>query len=53
MEGSEHTVDSSHCPAEMHVITFKSAYLTQEAALKEQDGCATLVYFFQVGKYQH
>ncbi|KAJ8919119.1 hypothetical protein NQ315_012104 [Exocentrus adspersus] len=48
MEGSEHTVDGSHCPAEMHVITFKSSYLTQASALKEQDGCATLVYFFKL-----
>ncbi|XP_018569032.1 carbonic anhydrase 2-like [Anoplophora glabripennis] len=48
MEGSEHTIDGSQYPAEMHVITFKSAYLTQEAALKEQDGCATLVYLFKL-----
>ncbi|KAJ8938106.1 hypothetical protein NQ314_011602 [Rhamnusium bicolor] len=48
MEGSEHTVDGGRLPAEMHVVTFKSCYLTQEAALKEQDGCATLVYFFKL-----
>ncbi|KAJ8967843.1 hypothetical protein NQ317_005514 [Molorchus minor] len=48
MEGSEHTVDSGRQPGEMHVVMFKSSYLTQEAALKEQDGCATLVYFFKL-----
>lgn len=48
MEGSEHTIDSVKYPAEMHVVTFKSSYLTQEAALKEQDGCATLVYIFKL-----
>lgn len=48
MEGSEHTIDGVQYPAEMHVVTFKSSYLTQEAALKEQDGCATLVYVFKL-----
>lgn len=48
MEGSEHTIDGSKYPAEMHVVTFKSSYLTQEAALKEQDGCTTLVYIFKL-----
>nr|XP_023011991.1 carbonic anhydrase 3-like [Leptinotarsa decemlineata] len=48
MEGSEHSVDGTSYPAEMHVVTFKSCYLTQEAALKEQDGCATLVYLFKL-----
>ncbi|CAH1995988.1 unnamed protein product [Acanthoscelides obtectus] len=48
LEGSEHAVDGVKYPAEMHVILFKSSYLTQEAALKEQDGCAALVYFFKL-----
>nr|CAH7764194.1 unnamed protein product [Callosobruchus chinensis] len=48
MEGSEHSVDGVKYPAEMHVVLFKSSYLTQEAALKEQDGCASLVYFFKL-----
>lgn len=48
MEGSEHTIDGTKYPAEMHVVTFKSSYLTQEAALKEQDGCAVLVYIFKL-----
>ncbi|CAG9864188.1 unnamed protein product [Phyllotreta striolata] len=47
LEGSEHTIDGSKQPAEMHVVFFKSCYLTQEAALKEHDGCATLTYLIQ------
>ncbi|KAF2880446.1 hypothetical protein ILUMI_25724 [Ignelater luminosus] len=48
MEGSEHTVDGSHLPLEMHVVHFKSCYLTQEAALKEKDGMVVLAYFFKL-----
>lgn len=48
MEGSEHTIDGVKYPAEMHVVTFKSSYLTQAAALKEQDGCTALVYLFKL-----
>ncbi|XP_022920688.1 carbonic anhydrase 3-like [Onthophagus taurus] len=48
MEGSEHTVDGSQQPLEMHVVLFKSCYLTQEAALKKKDGIVVLVYFFRL-----
>lgn len=48
MEGSEHTVDGGQQPLEMHVVHFKSCYLTQEAALKEKDGIVVLAYFFRV-----
>lgn len=48
MEGSEHTIDGSALPGEMHVVTFKSCYLTQESALKEKDGVAVISYFFKV-----
>lgn len=48
MEGSEHTIDGSHMPLEMHVVLFKSCYLTQESALKKKDGIAVLAYFFKV-----
>lgn len=48
LEGSEHTVDGAQQPLEMHVVFFKSCYLTQEAALKEKDGIAVLAYFFRV-----
>lgn len=47
-EGSEHTVDGQHYPLEMHVVHFKSSYLTQEHALTEKDGICVLVYFFKV-----
>ncbi|XP_050308548.1 carbonic anhydrase 2-like [Anthonomus grandis grandis] len=48
MEGSEHTVDDSYYPGELHVVLFKSCYLTQESALKEKDGVAILVYFLKL-----
>lgn len=48
MEGSEHTIDGTHAPLEMHVVLFKSCYLTQESALKKKDGIAVLAYFFKV-----
>uniref|UniRef100_A0A1B6CEM1 Alpha-carbonic anhydrase domain-containing protein n=3 Tax=Clastoptera arizonana TaxID=38151 RepID=A0A1B6CEM1_9HEMI len=47
-EGSDHTIDGISYPMEMHVVFFKSTYLTQEAALKENDGVIILVYFFKV-----
>lgn len=50
MEGSEHRIDGSQQPLEMHVVLFKSCYLTQEAALKKKDGIVVLVYFFKVRK---
>ncbi|KAF7286222.1 hypothetical protein GWI33_006910 [Rhynchophorus ferrugineus] len=53
MEGSEHTVDGCHHPGEMHVVTFKSCYLTQESALKETDGVAILVYLFKLQDEAH
>ncbi|XP_056635272.1 carbonic anhydrase 3-like [Diorhabda sublineata] len=48
MEGSEHTMDGCKYPVELHAIFFKSCYLTQESALKEQDGIAALVYLFKI-----
>lgn len=48
MEGSEHTVDGCQYPLEMHVVMFKSCYLTQESALKEKDGIAILVFLLKV-----
>uniref|UniRef100_A0A1B6C4J9 Alpha-carbonic anhydrase domain-containing protein n=1 Tax=Clastoptera arizonana TaxID=38151 RepID=A0A1B6C4J9_9HEMI len=47
-EGSDHTIDGISYPMEMHVVFFKSTYLTQEAALKENDGVIILVYFFKL-----
>ncbi|KAF5271826.1 hypothetical protein FQR65_LT05057 [Abscondita terminalis] len=48
MEGSEHTVDGVKYPLEMHVVFFKSEYKTHQAALKERDGIAVLVYLFKL-----
>ncbi|KAK9882182.1 hypothetical protein WA026_019696 [Henosepilachna vigintioctopunctata] len=48
MEGSEHTVDGAAFPGEMHVVAFKSCYLTQESALKEKDGVVVISYLFKL-----
>ncbi|ENN78979.1 hypothetical protein YQE_04563, partial [Dendroctonus ponderosae] len=48
MEGSEHTIDGRQFPGELHVVLFKSCYLTQEAALKERDGVVILVYILNL-----
>ncbi|XP_047001320.1 carbonic anhydrase 4-like [Schistocerca americana] len=47
-EGSEHTLQGDSFPLEMHMVLFKSRYLTQEAALKEMDGVVEVAYFFQL-----
>ncbi|XP_049775952.1 carbonic anhydrase 2-like [Schistocerca cancellata] len=49
-EGSEHTLQGDSFPLEMHMVLFKSRYLTQEAALKEMDGVVEVAYFFQLAK---
>lgn len=33
----------------MHVLLFKSTYDRPKTALRERDGVAALVYFFEVG----
>uniref|UniRef100_A0A1B6MLP7 Carbonic anhydrase n=1 Tax=Graphocephala atropunctata TaxID=36148 RepID=A0A1B6MLP7_9HEMI len=43
-EGSEHSVDGSCYPLEMHAVFYKSQYHTQDEALKEGDGIVVLVY---------
>ncbi|XP_018328337.1 carbonic anhydrase 2-like isoform X2 [Agrilus planipennis] len=48
MEGSEHTVDGVQLPLEMHVVHFKTEYLTHEKAVKQPDGIAIVVYLFQL-----
>lgn len=48
MEGSEHTVDKSHLPMEMHVVHYKKEYGTHHRALTRKDGIVVLVYFFKV-----
>ncbi|XP_069686142.1 uncharacterized protein [Periplaneta americana] len=47
-EGSEHTVEGTSFPMEMHVVHFKTCYLTQESALREKDGMVIIVYFFKL-----
>ncbi|CAH0559003.1 unnamed protein product [Brassicogethes aeneus] len=53
MEGSEHTTDGMKHPAELHVVTYKSCYSTQEAALKHVDGIVILVYFIRLKGGDH
>ncbi|XP_026470636.1 carbonic anhydrase 2-like [Ctenocephalides felis] len=48
MEGSEHTVDGTQMPMEMHVVHFKTSYLTQESALREKDGVVLVAYLFKL-----
>ncbi|XP_049870343.1 carbonic anhydrase 2-like [Pectinophora gossypiella] len=48
MDGSEHSVDNRKHPAEMHVSFFKSEYLTQEEALKHDDGVVMFCYIIKM-----
>ena len=36
-------------PLELHVMCFKTEYLTMEQAMKELDGIIVLAYLYQVG----
>ncbi|KAM3967331.1 carbonic anhydrase 1 [Aphomia sociella] len=49
MEGSEHTVDQRRYPGEMQVTYFKSDYMTQEEALRHNDGVAIICYLIKYG----
>lgn len=45
-----HYIISFRHPMEMHVVYFKSCYLTQEAALREKDGVVIVAYICKVIK---
>ncbi|XP_054288225.1 carbonic anhydrase 2-like [Macrosteles quadrilineatus] len=47
-EGSEHTVRGICYPMEMHVVFYKTEYLTQAAALRHDDGIVILAYLFRL-----
>ncbi|KAG8263779.1 hypothetical protein J6590_024006 [Homalodisca vitripennis] len=47
-EGSEHTAGGIKYPLEMHVVFYKTGYLTQPAALKHDDGIVTVVYLIKL-----
>ena len=40
--GSEHTINSVHYPAEMHIVHFNSKYRNVEEAARQSDGLAVL-----------
>ncbi|KAJ8668368.1 hypothetical protein QAD02_010031 [Eretmocerus hayati] len=48
MVGSEHYLDGCCMPMELHAVHFKADYLSQEAASREKDGLAILVYLFRL-----
>ncbi|XP_053692003.1 carbonic anhydrase 13-like [Sabethes cyaneus] len=48
VEGSEHTIDGTPLPLEMHVVHFNDQYDTLEDALKHIGGVLCLVYFFSL-----
>ncbi|KAB0801788.1 hypothetical protein PPYR_03974 [Photinus pyralis] len=48
MKGSEHSADGVTYPLEMHVVYFRSMYVTHEAALRQKDGVAVFVYLFKL-----
>ncbi|XP_046673570.1 uncharacterized protein LOC124362801 [Homalodisca vitripennis] len=43
-DGSEHSIDGSCYPLEIHAVFYKSQYLTQDAALQKDDGIVVIVY---------
>ncbi|KAG8242118.1 hypothetical protein J6590_072250 [Homalodisca vitripennis] len=47
-EGSEHTIDGMSYPMEMHLVFFKSQYLTQETALQKDDGIVIIAYLVRL-----
>ncbi|XP_070526396.1 carbonic anhydrase 1, partial [Cardiocondyla obscurior] len=51
MDGSEHYVDGGSMPMELHAVHYNSDYGTQMSALRQNDGIAIVIYFFQVLKY--
>ncbi|XP_047984367.1 carbonic anhydrase 1-like [Leguminivora glycinivorella] len=49
MEGSDHTVDKRRYPAEMQVTYFRAQYMTQQEALKYEDGVVVVCYVIKYG----
>nr|KAF7410686.1 hypothetical protein H0235_013293 [Vespula pensylvanica] len=45
--GSEHRADGANTPMELHVVHFKTQYLTLEHALRQVDGIIIIVYFLK------
>ncbi|XP_028175796.1 carbonic anhydrase 1-like [Ostrinia furnacalis] len=49
MEGSDHTIDKRRYPGEMQVTFFRSEYMTQEEALRHDDGVVMICYLIKYG----
>ncbi|KAL0882604.1 hypothetical protein ABMA27_001042 [Loxostege sticticalis] len=49
MEGSDHTVDKRRYPGEMQVTFFRAEYMTQEEALRHDDGVVMICYLIKYG----
>ncbi|XP_061710906.1 carbonic anhydrase 1-like [Cydia pomonella] len=49
MGGSEHTVDKRRYPGEMQVTYFRAQYMTQQEALKYEDGVVVVCYMIKYG----
>ncbi|KAK3598953.1 hypothetical protein CHS0354_024625 [Potamilus streckersoni] len=49
--GSEHDIDGTHYPMEMHIVHYNTKYKNFDEALVKDDGLAVLGFFFEVGKY--
>lgn len=50
-DGSEHTVDATRQPLELHAIHFKRSYLNHSMARTKNDGIICLCYLFQIRSY--
>ncbi|XP_073972283.1 uncharacterized protein isoform X3 [Rhodnius prolixus] len=51
--GSEHTFDGIRMPLEMHVMFFKSDYLCQEEAMKNNDGILNLAFLTEINCFRY
>jgi len=47
-QGSEHVIDGTRFPLEMHIVTRKSTYPTLQEALDHKDGIAVVAVFFSL-----
>uniref|UniRef100_A0A0E9X640 Carbonic anhydrase n=1 Tax=Anguilla anguilla TaxID=7936 RepID=A0A0E9X640_ANGAN len=51
--GSEHTIDSVHFPAEIHVVHYNSKYPNISEAASKLDGLAVLGAFIGIGLHEN
>ncbi|XP_076240967.1 carbonic anhydrase 1 [Calliopsis andreniformis] len=48
MEGSEHTIDRSRMPMELHAVYYNDQFETLESALRRDDGVTIVIYLFKL-----